>query len=230
MPLPEKKESAVRLTARERVLGTLRGWIVDGTLEPGERLSDKELAAWFDVSRTPVREALQTLAEQKLVLVRPSSGTFVAPVDASEMADAYRLMGGLQALALEMAFPTLGPSDLARLRELNAAFREASGAAAHSAFHHAVAELARNAPLTVFTDTLMAQALRGENLFLASDERRAGSFAEHEAVIDALAARELALAQRLMRANWDPSFWESAKNGPSAKAQNCENDENFPMK
>ena len=78
MPIPAQQSPVVRTTARERVFKALQEWIIDGPLLPEERLNDAELAKFFSVSRTPVREALQMLAEQKLVTMVPSSGTFVA--------------------------------------------------------------------------------------------------------------------------------------------------------
>ena len=92
MPIPVKKESLPRTTAKERIYTTLRQWIIDGTLEPDERLNDVELAQYFAVSRTPVREALQLLREQKLVNVVPSSGTYVAPIDLQDMRYVYELL------------------------------------------------------------------------------------------------------------------------------------------
>ena len=89
MPIPAEQKPVVRTTARERVYKTLQQWIVNGTLLPEERLNDVELAQYFSVSRTPVREALQMLAEQKLVKMVPSSGTFVAPIDLKDMAYVY---------------------------------------------------------------------------------------------------------------------------------------------
>ena len=68
MPIPPaQKDAAPRTTAKERVYRTLRQWIIDGTMEPGERLNDVELAQYFSVSRTPVREAIQLLDRKSVV-------------------------------------------------------------------------------------------------------------------------------------------------------------------
>ena len=56
MPIPAEQKPMVRTTARERVYKTLQQWIVNGTLLPEERLNDVELARYFSVSRTPVRQ------------------------------------------------------------------------------------------------------------------------------------------------------------------------------
>ena len=97
-------------------------------MQPQERLNDKELAAHFSVSRTPVREALQMLIEQKFVTVRPSSGTFVAPLDREDMACVYQMIAGLQCMALELAFSRIGAAEISRLRVLNAALMQMDAA------------------------------------------------------------------------------------------------------
>ena len=119
MPIPAEQKPMVRTTARERVYKTLQQWIVNGTLLPEERLNDVELARYFSVSRTPVREALQMLAEQKLVKMVPSSGTFVAPIDLKDMAYVYELLGGLQSYAIELGIDRITKEQLNILQHIN---------------------------------------------------------------------------------------------------------------
>ena len=122
MPIPAQQSPVVRTTARERVFKALQEWIIDGTLLPEERLNDAELAKYFSVSRTPVREALQMLAEQKLVTMVPSSGTFVAPIDLHDMAYVYELLGILQANAIDLGLKNITEDDLSHLWEINQEF------------------------------------------------------------------------------------------------------------
>lgn len=215
MPIPDKKNKIERISTKERVYNALREWIVDGTLQPNERLSDKELAEHFSVSRTPVREALQMLVEQKFVTVLPSSGTFVAPLDRADMGSVYEMMSGLQCLALELAISRIIPDDISRLRIMNAAFMELAAAGdargtnrADTNLHHEVAKLSGNDYLVRFTEVLALQAQRGENLFFRSDMRRVASYEQHKAIIDALEVRDLKTAQEKMKENWNAPFWE----------------------
>jgi DNA-binding GntR family transcriptional regulator len=71
MPVPKHFSSPMRITAKERALSQIQKWIIDGTLQPGEKLLDAELAESLAVSRTPVREALQLLEVQGLVEMHP---------------------------------------------------------------------------------------------------------------------------------------------------------------
>ncbi|MDY7046863.1 GntR family transcriptional regulator, partial [Virgibacillus sp. M23] len=64
MPVPKNFSSPVRMTAKERALSQIQRWIIDGTLQPGEKLIDAELAESLAVSRTPISEAFQLLEVQ----------------------------------------------------------------------------------------------------------------------------------------------------------------------
>lgn len=213
MPIPQQKEAVSRTTAKERIYYTLRRWIINGTLEPGERLNDVELAGHFSVSRTPVREALQLLSEQKLVQIAPSSGTYVAPIDDEDMCHVYRLLTGLQTLALEIALPRIRPEELERLAALNKGLLACvrSGAAddisnADYEFHHALCELAGNPYLVEFSDQLELQARRSENRFF----KEAGAFYDgyegHKRILAALEVRDLDTAKAELTKNWDISM------------------------
>ena len=225
MPIPSKKDTIERVSTKERVYRALREWIVDGTLQPDERLNDKDLAEHFSVSRTPVREALQMLVEQKFVTVLPSSGTFVAPLDRKNMVAVYQMMAGLQCMALEIAFDRITSDDIARLRMLNAAFMQlaASGNVketnrADAQLHHEIAWLSGNDYLVRFTDVLTMQAQRGENLFFRSDMRRTASYEQHKEIIEALERHDLKKAQEVMRENWSSPFWK-AQRGPNGTTE-----------
>ncbi len=213
MPIPAQQHPVVRTTARERVFKTLQEWIMDGTLLPEERLNDAELAKYFSVSRTPVREALQMLAEQKLVTMVPSSGTFVAAIDPEDMAHVYELLGILQAGAIELGLDRLKESDLSKLREYNqdfqrlAAQHDARGTlAADGAFHRHIAELSGNPYLVTYTDQLMVQAHRNEIRFFEAHAHAEESYAAHAEIIEALSDRDGSRACQLIRRNWQISM------------------------
>lgn len=213
MPIPSNPEPMPRTTAKQRVYATLQQWIVDGTLEPGERLNDVELAAYFSVSRTPVREALQMLAEQKLVNIVPSSGTYVAPIDDDDMVHVYQLLGSLQSLAAAWCIQCVTPEQLDELDVLNDQFWQqmhtGSAAAVYEAdsrFHHALCRLAGNPYLTEFCDQLMVQARRNENRFFKQGIRPVESYDAHKRIVQALRAGDLAAAMKEIQDNWTVSI------------------------
>ena len=72
MPIPTSPPAAERQLLRDTVRTRIRDAILDGTLEPGERLHDDELITWLQVSRTPIREALSDLVRAGLVEMAPN--------------------------------------------------------------------------------------------------------------------------------------------------------------
>lgn len=213
MPIPVEQKPVVRTTARERVYKTLQQWIVNGVLEPEERLNDVELAHYFSVSRTPVREALQMLAEQKLVTMVPSSGTYVAPIDLNDMVYVYELLGGLQAYAVELCIDRITADDLAKMREINERFYQH---ALHDTavetisvdweFHHFLAELSGNPYLVSYTEQLLMQAHRNEIRFFKTYIDPKQSYDAHDRIIRALQEKDLEAAKVNVRQNWQISI------------------------
>jgi len=95
-------ESGAR-TQFERVLVRLRGMIMEGSFAPHSKLQEVELAKQMDVSRTPVRLALQALAQEGLLLYTPQRGFVVRGYSIAEIMDAVEIRGRLEAMACEMA-------------------------------------------------------------------------------------------------------------------------------
>ncbi len=213
MPIPAQQSPVVRTTARERVFKALQEWIIDGTLLPEERLNDAELAKYFSVSRTPVREALQMLAEQKLVTMVPSSGTFVAPIDLHDMAHVYELLGILQANAIDLGAANINENDFTILHQINQEFYRCAeqGNArdmlhADWVFHIHIAKLSGNPYLVTYTEQLMVQAHRNEIRFFETHAHFEQSHRSHEEIIDALRRKDTERAKQIIRDNWQISM------------------------
>lgn len=207
MPIPSKKQMEPPKTAKERVFLEVREWIIDGTLEPGEKLSDQELSHYFSVSRTPVREALQLLADQKLVVIRAGKETRVAPLDRKEALYNYRTMAELQVLAVAFAFPRLTDEVIDELAQLDACFSRAEQAhkvkdAAYydKCLHMKLLSLCGSRFLPEFSEILFSHIQRFEHLYYAHND--AEFFVSHAELIEALRARDLEAAKTAMRDNW----------------------------
>jgi DNA-binding GntR family transcriptional regulator len=112
-------------TARTLVHRVLRERIVSLDLTPGAAVSEGDLAAELGVSRTPVRESLILLAEEGLIHVYPQLGSFVARIDVQQVRDAQFIREAVELAALHAAAARATPADIAALRALIAAQREA---------------------------------------------------------------------------------------------------------
>ncbi|HET8705352.1 MAG TPA: GntR family transcriptional regulator [Pseudomonadales bacterium] len=100
------------------VYDALRRMIVDFDLFPGARVTESELADYFQVSRTPVREALQRLSNEGLILIRPKQGCFVRQVDIEQISNYYDVRVALEAMAVELACERMSDTDLRALAEV----------------------------------------------------------------------------------------------------------------
>ncbi|MEJ2123010.1 MAG: gamma-glutamyltransferase, partial [Alphaproteobacteria bacterium] len=105
-----------RGTLRQRAYDTLKANILNGNLRRGERLSETRLMQEFDIGRTPVREALNQLEREGLVVGRPNSGYSVANFDMEAVCDLLVVREGLDAIAAELAAEVATDSDFERLQ------------------------------------------------------------------------------------------------------------------
>ncbi|WP_420365136.1 GntR family transcriptional regulator [Curtobacterium sp. L3-7] len=107
MPVPSSAPTEHQLL-RDTVRQKIHEAIMDGTLEPGERLNDDELIAWLGVSRTPIREALSQLARAGLIEMAPNRYTRVTTPDPGEVIEALQTLGVLFGGVVRLAVPRLG--------------------------------------------------------------------------------------------------------------------------
>jgi DNA-binding GntR family transcriptional regulator len=115
LPVAERSR---RGPARAHVYTALRDAIVAGQLEPGRQISENELAARLGVSRTPIREALQRLREERLVAVVPQYGTFVTHISESAVSDAQFVREALECAAIRGTALRARDQDLAALEAI----------------------------------------------------------------------------------------------------------------
>jgi DNA-binding GntR family transcriptional regulator len=105
-------------TTTASLAADLRGRILDARLAPGSELRQDEIARDLGVSRTPLREALRLLEGEGLVESHAHRSMVVAPISADELEEIYAMRVALEATAIRVTVPTLGPADLAPLRGL----------------------------------------------------------------------------------------------------------------
>jgi len=167
----------------------LRRAIVSGELEPGERVLVELLAQEWEISATPLREALRTLAGEGLIVLESQRGARVAPVSPSELAEVYELRLIVEPLAIRLSFQA---GDDEWLEGVEAAWRELRAVQApgppspldlepaHTDFHLALVGRCGSHALIRLVAVLTTQAVRFRTL--AAAERPGGnrrSLAEH---------------------------------------------------
>lgn len=208
MPIPTDSPTPQRSLLRDDVYRSIRDAIVRGQLAPGEQLRDQELGAWLQVSRTPVREALQRLAQAGLVVAEPGRMTRVAPEDPALILAARQIAAELHGLAIDLAFPTLDEAALDEMEKANDRLSAALGAgdaeaaiAADDDFHEVALTRSGNPLIPDHLEVVTATLRRAEFLHFGSVKGSA-SPEQHTEIIAAVRAGEHAQAVALTKANW----------------------------
>jgi DNA-binding GntR family transcriptional regulator len=111
-------KSSIPRTVKKSLVETLRDEIVRGDFVPGQYLRLEEIAARFDVSTMPVREALRDLEAEGLVTIFPHRGATVTQLSADELQDIYDIRATLEEMATRLAVPFVTKATLAELTSL----------------------------------------------------------------------------------------------------------------
>ena len=206
-------------TLAQRVYEAMRDRILANELTPLAYVREEELATAMQVSRTPIREALNRLASEGFLERMPHRGFRVARRSIEELSHVYTVLQALELVACELAFPNITPADLTRLEEANAGFAAAIAANdvptavdLNDRFHHLFAEQSGNPVLSRLLDDLRQQVHRLEVLdfsavLLESDDENQTTISrdtwvkQHANFIEALRAGDQRRAMEIMRAN-----------------------------
>lgn len=208
------------ITRTDDLASRLADEITNGLLPPGVRLDEQSLAHRFQVSRTPVREALRQLEATGLVARRPYCGAVVCSVTPGRLADMFTAMGEMEAICARLAALAMEPQARCRLRGLH----DAMGAAMRRgdvplyqadnlAFHEMIYAGAHNALLAEMTRDLRRRLMPFRRAQFHTAGRLGRSHAEHERVVLAIErgqADEAAAAMRRHVSSVEAAFHDFA--------------------
>lgn len=187
------------------VAARLRSMVFERQLAPGAWVDEKALAHSFQISRTPLREALKVLAAEGLVELVPQRGCRVVALTDADAASLFPVMALLEGRCAHEAALKASPAQLAELQQLHDTLERHAAAGdtdgyyrANHVFHSRVQALADNRWLDRATADLrrFMRLLRGRQLNLPG--RMARSINEHRVLIDALLQRDALRAERAM--------------------------------
>ncbi len=174
-----------------------------GVYRPGDRLVESELADRFGVSRTPIREALQRLETQSL-LTRDGRSLIVSSLDHTQLAELYVVRGELEGLAARLAAVHATPEEVSVLRDMAAADRALADdpkalSRANRRFHKQIHLASHNRFLVQQLDLVHRSMALLATTSLAAEGRSAGTLAEHDAIVEAIADRDAERAYQALR-------------------------------
>jgi len=184
--------------------------IDSGVFRPGDRLVESDLADRFGVSRTPIREALQRLETQSL-LARDGRSLIVASLDHSQMAELYVVRTELEGLAARLAARHATDEEVHVLQGLVAADHALVGdpaalARANRRFHTMIHRASHNRYLVQQLDLVHRSMALMATTSLAVEGRGERALTEHQAIVDAIAARNEDAAHAALRDHISAAF------------------------
>ena len=200
--------ASVRGARADAIAKKIADDIVLGRFQPGARLDEMSLAAMFNVSRTPIREALKQLDLQGLVVCRPNRGAVVAEMTPTQLNQMFEAIGELEATCARHAAIRMSADGRARLSDLHAQSRAAMRAGDFELYdklnqelHHVIVEGCGNPVLIDMTFSLRHRISPYRRSQFRNLERLSASFEEHAVIVEALLAHDVTTCYREMRAH-----------------------------
>lgn len=206
---PRPARDGAATGAPDRVYTALRESILKFDLPPGAVLSRSDIARAYGVSQTPVRDALQRLGQDRLVLIYPQSRTVVAPIDVRQLAETHFLRVAVETEVVRRLAEAGDPDLLKRARGLVQMQRALVGAADQMDlfseldrdFHRSLFEAAGVMSLHAMLIARLGHLFRCQRLELPRDGKARDIVEAHEAILDGIAAGDPEQAASAMRAH-----------------------------
>lgn len=210
--MPDESEvKRIRGTGWKNVYETLRNEILALTLPPGQLLDEMTLAERFDMSRSPVREALIRLGADELVVTLSNRSTIVAPIEVATFPKYVEALDIAQRMNTRLAAALRTEADLKiitkRLKSFEAAVKTGNHLAmseANKEFHMAIAHAGKNQYLASFYEKLLSQGQRMLHLHFEYLERTHEGYLltdEHTLMLNAIRDKNVDLADELAHAH-----------------------------
>lgn len=196
--MPRKRDTSL--------ISALEQDIISGLLKPGQRLEEAALARRFQVSRTPIREALLQLSSRGLVEFGTNGGAVVAQIGLKDLLDMFEVMAGLEGMCGELAARRISKTELGRMDDVIAASHRCVGNedydgyyACNVAFHEIIYQAARNPFLAEQTLNLRNRLAPYRRSQLHQNGRLDGSYNEHTEILNGLKAHDSEKVANLLR-------------------------------
>jgi DNA-binding GntR family transcriptional regulator len=195
-----------RKTLHREIVDLLREMIVNGELGPGQKIPEKDLCLRFDISRTPLREALKALAAEGMIELLPQRGARVVTITEEELHELFPIIASIEALAGELACAVITDKQVEAIRGLHedmlVAYRQAESleySRLNRAIHFAIFEAAANASLLSLYKSLEIRIRNIRHTVRQTPEDWRKAVGEHEEIMAALTTRDKRRLAKIMR-------------------------------
>ena len=192
-------------TLREQIVSSLRESIIKGELNPGQKLTEPELAEKLGISRTPIREAFRQLESEGFLTVMPRRGAVVSRLTRKEIDDFYELKSLLEGYAARIAAERINEKGIEKLRKINeqlvtlAEKGDVEGFfTKNDEFHSTFISYCGNEKLLEFREHMVQRFMRFRLEALSVPGRLMDSVTQHRNIIRALARKDGRLAEAVV--------------------------------
>ncbi len=192
-------------TLREQIVSSLRDSIIKGELNPGQKLTEPELAEKLGISRTPIREAFRQLESEGFLTVIPRRGAVVSRITRKEIDDFYELKSLLEGYAARIAAERITEKGIEKLGKINEQLNvlaEKGDVEAffwkNDEFHNTFISYCGNEKLLEFREHMVQRFMRFRLEALSVPGRLMSSVKQHKTIIRALTRKDGRLAEAVV--------------------------------
>ena len=201
------------MQSKEDIYRILRAEIIEGKLNPGERLIEKELCERLETTRGYVREALKLLGAHGFVILSHGKGAMVAKISYQETKELYEILSALEAKSVELAGPNLTKADLNTLTEINKTLKKCINAEDRVAalktwqdsnleFHRIFAARSGNRELKSMLESIRWRTFDFRYVYLFDPKYKFFSD-QHDSLIAAIKKKQFVKAKKIMEDHID---------------------------
>ncbi len=196
------------VTIADRIFARIQQEIVEGSLKPGSKISEPELARAYGISRGPLREAIGRLEACSLVVRKANVGARVVSLSAEQLLEIYHVREALEGMAARLAATAMSDAEVADLAALLAAHRQQVESDPSHAylqkegdldFHYRVVQGSKNSRLIELLCNDLYHLVRLYRRQFGEVSRAQRALVEHEHIVAAIADRDGEMAELLMR-------------------------------
>ena len=212
-PLPADARIDRSALIPEQAYKILRHAIITGKMPPGSVIVEKQITDQLGISRTPVRDAIRQLADERLVNIRPQSGTFVALIDRHQLEEGRLIRRALEVEGIKLALARMDDAAIERLRDLLVLQERAAAKGRHDdfiayddQFHQTISELSGYSRLWRIINRSKAQLDRVRHLSSPLPHQEEKAIAQHTAIVEALARRNLDRTVKALTHHLDDAY------------------------
>lgn len=198
---------------REKVYDTLKELIIDGIIAPGERIIETDYASKFQISRTPIREAIRMLELEGLVETQSTGGVIVAMITENEISEVYKIRIALEGIILEEVINKAGEADIKLIEKLLEDTKKALENdnvneifELFSKFNATLYDIAALPKVTSMISNINLYLKRFRKLSIENPERKEDAFEDHITIIETIKEKNLDKALKINRAHLEKSM------------------------